>query len=379
MTQALAKGARNRGVLIKENTEFLGFEKQNDTIKAVQTSEGSIKTEHVVLCPGMWGYELGQKVGVNIPLQAAEHYYLISEPIEGVSNKLPILRDPGRCAYVREEAGKILLGFFEPNAAAWSTDKIPEDFCFGEIQPDWERMEKHIEVGMQRLPILFDTGIRQFFCGPESFTPDHNYLMGKAPNVKNLFIGCGFNSLGILSGGGAGHVLSRWMTDGIQPMDIWDVDIRRLPQCYNNKSFIVDRTSESLGIAYKCWPNRQWETGRNQKKSILHTKLEQLGAVFGQSAGWERANWFTDSDQKAEYKYDFFKQNWFENNKKEHEAVREHVGIFDQSSFSKFLIQGEDSLKVLNQLATANLDKPVGKVVYTQFLNKLGGVEADLP
>ena len=187
VTQALAKGARNRGVLIKENTEFLGFEKKDDTIRAVQTSEGLIKTDHVVLCPGMWGYELGQKIGVNIPLQAAEHYYLISEPIEGVSNKLPILRDPGRCAYVREEAGKILLGFFEPNAAAWSTDKIPEDFCFGEIQPDWDRMEKHIEVGMQRLPILFDTGIRQFFCGPESFTPDHNYLMGKAPNVKSLY------------------------------------------------------------------------------------------------------------------------------------------------------------------------------------------------
>ena len=379
VTQALAKGARNRGVIIKENTEFLGFEKQGDKIQGVQTSEGLIKTDQVVLCPGMWGYELGQKVGLNIPLQAAEHYYLISEPIEGVSNKLPILRDPGRCAYVREEAGKILLGFFEPNAAAWSTDKIPEDFCFGEIQPDWDRMEKHIEVGMQRLPILFDTGIRQFFCGPESFTPDHNYLMGKAPNVKNLFIGCGFNSLGILSGGGAGHVLSRWMTDGIQPMDIWDVDIRRIPQCYNNKSFIVDRTSESLGIAYQMhWPNRQWETGRNQKKSVLHNKLEQLGAVFGQSAGWERANWFADSGQKAEYKYDFFKQNWFENNRKEHEAVREHVGIFDQSSFSKFLIQGDDSLKVLNKLATANLDKPVGKVVYTQFLNKIGGVEADL-
>ena len=379
VTQALAKGARNRGVLIKENTEFLGFKKQGDKIQAVQTSGGLIKTEHVVLCPGMWGYELGREVGVNIPLQAAEHYYLISEPIDGVSNKLPILRDPGRCAYAREEAGKILLGFFEPNAAAWSTDKIPEDFCFGEIQPDWDRMEKHIEEGMQRLPILFDTGIRQFFCGPESFTPDHNYLMGKAPNIENLFIGCGFNSLGILSGGGAGHVLSRWLTDGIQPMDIWDVDIRRLPQCYNNKSFIVDRTSESLGIAYQMhWPNRQWETGRNMKKSVLHDRLEKVGAVFGQSAGWERANWFADSGQKAEYKYDFFKQNWFENNRKEHEAVREHVGIFDQSSFSKFLVQGNDSLKVLNKLATANLDKPIGKVMYTQFLNSVGGVEADL-
>ena len=379
VTQALAKGARNRGVLIKENTEFLGFEKAGDVIRGVQTSKGFIKTDHVVLCPGMWGYELGRKVGVNIPLQAAEHYYLISEPIDGVSNKLPILRDPGRCAYAREEAGKILLGFFEPNAAAWSTKKIPEDFCFGEIQPDWDRMEKHIEVGMQRLPILFETGIRQFFCGPESFTPDHNYLMGRAPNIKNLFVGCGFNSLGILSGGGAGHVLSRWLTDQIQPMDIWDVDIRRVPECYNNKSFIVDRTSESLGIAYQMhWPNRQWETGRNLKKSVLHNKLEKIGGVFGQSAGWERVNWFADSDQKAKYEYDFFKQNWFENNRKEHEAVREHVGIFDQSSFSKFLVQGHDSVRVLNKLATTDLDKPVGKVMYTQFLNNVGGVEADL-
>ncbi|MEC8147096.1 MAG: FAD-dependent oxidoreductase [Pseudomonadota bacterium] len=379
VTQALAKGARNRGVLIKENTEFLGFKKAGDIIQGVQTSKGFIKTDHVVLCPGMWGYELGRKVGVNIPLQAAEHYYLISEPIDGVSNKLPILRDPGRCAYAREEAGKILLGFFEPNAAAWSTKKIPEDFCFGEIQPDWDRMEKHIEVGMQRLPILFETGIRQFFCGPESFTPDHNYLMGRAPNIRNLFVGCGFNSLGILSGGGAGHVLSRWLTDQIQPMDIWDVDIRRVPECYNNKSFIVDRTSESLGIAYQMhWPNRQWETGRNLKKSVLHNRLEKIGGVFGQSAGWERVNWFADSDQKAKYEYDFFKQNWFENNRKEHEAVREHVGIFDQSSFSKFLVQGHDSVRVLNKLATTDLDKPVGKVMYTQFLNNVGGVEADL-
>jgi glycine/D-amino acid oxidase-like deaminating enzyme len=280
----------------------------------VRTNKGDIAAEVVVLCPGMWGREVGLMAGVDIPLQAAEHYYLISEPIDGVHNKLPILRDPGRGVYAREEAGKIMLGFFEPVAAPWAVDGIPKNFCFDEIQPDWERMEPHIELGMQRLPILFDTGIRQFFCGPESFTPDHNYLMGRAPFKENLFVACGFNSLGILSGGGAGNVMAQWITDGIQPMDIWDVDIRRIQPCHNNKSYVVDRTYESLGIGYQMhWPNRQWETARNVKQSILHDRLAAAGACFGESAGWERPNWYANPGQLAAYEYDFARQNWFDN------------------------------------------------------------------
>ncbi|MGR8919749.1 MAG: GcvT family protein [Gammaproteobacteria bacterium] len=377
--QALAKGARQRGVKIFETTLVTGVLRENGRAVGVTTEHGEIRAEVVVLCPGMWGRELGELAGVDLPLQAAEHYYLISEPIEGVHNKLPILRDPGRAAYAREEAGKIMLGFFEPVAAPWAVDGIPEQFCFDEIQPDWERMEPYIMRAMERLPVLMDTGIRQFFCGPESFTPDHNYLMGRAPFVDNLFVACGFNSLGILSGGGVGYVMAHWIEDGVQPYDIWDVDIRRMPASYNNKSFVVDRTVESLGIAYQMhWPNRQWETGRNVKQSVLHDRVAAAGACFGESAGWERPNWYAEPGQTPAYEYDFGRQNWFDNNAAEHRAVREAVGVFEQSSFAKLLVQGRDAGRVLNRVATADMDMPVGKVAYTQFLNRRGGVEADL-
>ena len=377
--QALAKGARQRGVKIFEDTPVTGVLKENGRAVGVTTDKGEIRADVVVLCPGMWGREVGEMVGVDLPLQAAEHYYLISEPIEGVHNQLPILRDPERAAYAREEAGKIMLGFFEPVAAPWATDGIPQNFCFDEIQPDWERMEPHIERGMERIPALMDTGIRQFFCGPESFTPDHNYLMGRAPFVENLFVACGFNSLGILSGGGAGYVMANWINDGVQPYDIWDVDVRRIQPSQNNKNFVVDRTVESLGIAYQMhWPNRQWETARNVKKSILHDRLAAAGACFGESVGWERPNWYANPGQSAEYEYDFGRQNWFDNNAQEHRAVREAVGVFEQSSFAKLLVQGRDAEKVLNRVATADMSMAIGKVAYTQFLNKNGGVEADL-
>lgn len=379
VAQALAKGARQKGVKIFEDTLVTELIMENGRAVGVITEQGEMRAEVVVLCPGMWGREFGLINGINIPLQAAEHYYLISDPIKEVHNRLPILRDPDRGIYAREEAGKILLGFFEPVAATWATDGIPKNFCFDEIEPDWDRMLPHIDKGMQRLPILNDTGIRQFFCGPESFTPDHNYLMGKVPYIKQLFVACGFNSLGILSGGGAGNVMAQWINDGVQPMDIWDVDIRRMQPCQNNKSFVTDRTTESLGIGYKMhWPNRQWETGRNIKKSVLHERLEKVGACFGESAGWERPNWYALPGEKAEYKYDFGKQNWFNNNAEEHQAVRTAVGLFDQSSFQKILIQGKDAERTLNHIATANMSVENGTVVYTQFLNQVGGVEADL-
>lgn len=379
VAQALAKGARGRGVRIIENTPVIDLIIEQGKAVGVRTEQGDIRAEVVVLCPGMWGREFGQRIGVDLPLQAAEHYYLISEPIAGLHNMLPILRDPGRAAYAREEAGKIMLGFFEPVAAPWAVDGIPREFCFDEIQPDWERMEPYIEHAMQRLPILFETGIRQFFCGPESFTPDHNYLMGKAPYVGNLFVACGFNSLGILSGGGAGHVMARWINDGIQPMDIWDVDVRRVQPCHNNKTYVVRRTVESLGMGYQMhWPNRQWETARNVKQSVLHDRVAAAGACFGESAGWERPNWYADPGQKAAYAYAFGRQNWFANNAQEHRAVREAVGVFEQSSFAKLVVQGRDAETVLNRLATADMAMPVGRVAYTQFLNEGGGVEADL-
>ena len=377
--QALAKGARQNGVKIIEDTLVTGLIEENGVAVGVTTESGDVRAELVVLCPGMWGRELGNLTGIDIPLQAAEHYYLVSEPIDGVHNMLPILRDPGRAAYAREEAGKIMLGFFEPVAAPWATDGIPKEFCFDEIQPDWERMEPYLERGMERLPILLDSGIRQFFCGPESFTPDHNYLLGRAPYVKGLFVACGFNSLGILSGGGAGKVMAEWIADGVQPMDMWDVDIRRMHHSHNNKNYIVDRTVESLGIAYQMhWPNRQWETARNVKQSIFHDRVKAAGACFGESAGWERPNWYANPGQTPEYEYDFHRQNWFNNNAQEHHAVRNEVGVFEQSSFSKIFVQGRDAELVLNRLATSNMSVAVGTAVYTQFLNKRGGIEADI-
>ncbi|MBI4693704.1 MAG: GcvT family protein [Gammaproteobacteria bacterium] len=379
VTQALAKGARQRGVRIVEDVLVSDVLRERDRAAGVRTAHGDVRADVVVLCPGMWGRSLGLQLGIDLPLQAAEHYYLISEPIAGLHNKLPILRDPGRCAYAREDAGRILLGIFEPHAAPWAVDGIPREFCFDEIQPDWARLEPHVAHAMLRLPILFDTGIRTFFCGPESFTPDHNYLMGKVPFVDGLFVACGFNSLGILSAGGVGHVMARWIDEGTQPIDLWDVDVRRILPCQNNKNFVVDRTVESLGIAFQMhWPNRQWETARDVRKSVLHERLAAAGACFAQSAGWERANWFARPGQEPAYRYDFGRQNWFENNAAEHRAVREAVGVFDQSSFAKLLVQGRDAERVLNRLATADVAMPAGRVRYAQFLNARGGVEADL-
>ena len=379
VTQALARGARLGGARIVEQTRVIGIEQRDGKVTGVRTDRGDIAAEFVVNCAGMWAREVGRMAGVNVPLQACEHYYLISEPIAGVHQMLPILRDPGNSAYIREEAGKIMLGFFEPVARPWGTAGIPEDFCFNDIQADWDRMMPYMEKAMQRVPTLMEHGIKLFFCGPESFTPDHNYLMGPAPNLKNFFVAAGMNSLGILSGGGVGMVMARWIAEGQAPMDMWSVDLRRAQAWQDNDRYLQDRMVESLGIGYQDhWPFRQWTTARGVKKSILHDRLAAAGACFGESAGWERPNWYAKPGQRADYEYSWGRQNWFANNAEEHRAVREAVGVFEQTSFSKLLVQGRDAERVLNLVATANMSVPVGKVVYTQFLNEHGGIEADL-
>jgi len=379
VAQALAKGAKMGGARIFENTKVLGIETHQGKVVGVRTDRGDIKADFVVNCAGMWAREVGRMAGVNVPLQACEHYYLISESIEGVHKMLPILRDPGNAAYIREEAGKIMLGFFEPIAKPWGMDGIPENFCFDDIQADWDRMMPYMEKAMRRVPTLMDHGIKLFFCGPESFTPDHNCLMGPAPNLKNFFVAAGMNSLGILSGGGVGMVMSRWITEGQAPDDMWSVDLRRTHAWQDNDRYLQDRMVESLGIGYQDhWPFRQWTTARNVRKSVLHDRLAAAGACFGESAGWERPNWYAKPGQKPEYEYSWGRQNWFDNNAEEHTAVREAVGVFEQSSFSKFLVQGRDAEKVMNLVATANMSVPAGKVVYTQFLNEHGGIEADI-
>jgi 4-methylaminobutanoate oxidase (formaldehyde-forming) len=379
LTQALAKGARQGGTRIFENTRVTGILTQHGIATGVRTAAGDIQAEFVVNCAGMWARAIGRMADVNVPLQAAEHYYLISEPVPGLHPMLPILRDPGNSAYIREEAGKIMVGLFETEARPWSTDGIPEDFRFGEIPPDWERMYPHIEKAMRRVPCLTETGIKLLFCGPESFTADHNYLMGEAPNLKNFFVAAGFNSLGILSGGGAGFVMAQWILDGHAPMDVWSVNLRRTHPWQNNDRYLQDRVVESLGIGYQDhWPFRQASAARGVKKSVLHDRVAAAGACFGESAGWERPNWYARPGQEPSYAYGWDRQNWFSNNAEEHAAVREHVGLFEQSSFAKLLVQGRDVVTVLNRIATANVDVAIGRCVYTQFLNIAAGIEADL-
>jgi heterotetrameric sarcosine oxidase gamma subunit len=379
VTRALARGARQAGVAIFEKCPVSAIEQTDGRVCAVESALGRIVTDTVVNCAGMWARQVGRMAGVDVPLQAAEHYYLISEPVAGVHPKLPILRDPGRSTYIREEAGKLMVGIFEDAARPWNTDGIPADFAFGEIPPDWERMQPHLERACGRVPILEQTGVKLLFCGPESFTADHNYLMGEAPNLKGFFVAAGFNSLGILSGGGVGHVMAQWIARGSAPMDVWSVNIRRTHGWQNNARYLADRVVETLGIGYQDhWPFRQWSTARGVKRSILHDRVAAAGACFGESAGWERPNWYARPGQQPAYEYGWGRQNWFDNHAQEHCAVREAVGLFEQSSFAKILLQGRDAESVLNRMATADCRVPSGKVLYAQFLNDRGGIEADV-
>jgi len=379
VTRALARGARQAGVAIFEKCPVTAIEQKDGRVTAVESALGRIATDTVVNCGGIWARQIGRMAGVDVPLQAAEHYYLISEPVAGVHPKLPILRDPGRSTYIREEAGKLMVGIFEDVARPWNAAGIPADFAFGEIPPDWDRMQPHLERASGRVPILAQTGVKLLFCGPESFTADHNYLMGEAPNLKGLFVAAGFNSLGILSGGGVGYVMADWIAHGSAPMDVWSVNIRRTHAWQNNARYLADRVVETLGIGYQDhWPFRQWSTARGVKRSILHDRVAAAGACFGESAGWERPNWYARPGQKPAYEYSWGRQNWFANHAQEHRAVREAVGLFEQSSFAKILVQGRDAERALNLIATADCRVPIGKVLYAQFLNDRGGIEADV-
>lgn len=380
VTRALTIGARSGGARFFENCPVSAIETKAGKVVAVVTPAGRVQSEVIVNCAGMWARQVGQLCGVDVPLQAAEHYYLVSEAVKGVHAKLPILRDPGRQTYIREEAGKLMVGIFEDRARPWKPrTRIPEDFTFGEIPPDWERLEPYLNRAIERVPVLSSTGIKLLFCGPESFTADHNYLMGPAPNLKGFYVAAGFNSLGILSGGGVGSVMAHWIVHGHAPMDVWTVNLRRTHRWQNNPNFLADRIVESLGIGYQDhWPFRQWTTARGVKRGVLHERLAAAGACFGESAGWERANWYAHPGQAPRYEYGWGRQNWFANSAAEHRAVREAVGIFDQSSFAKLLVQGKDAERTLNRLATADCRMPDGKVLYTQFLNDRGGIEADV-
>ncbi len=378
-TQALARGARNQGVRIIEHCRVSAINTSAGRVTGVRCEAGEIRARVVVNCGGMWAREIGGWVDACVPAHAAEHFYIVTEPLPGLTPDLPVLRDADGCSYFKEDTGKLLVGWFEPKAKPWGMRGIPESFSFEQLPEDLEHIEPLLAAAIRRVPALESAGVQVFFNGPESFTPDDRYLLGEMPEVQGLFVAAGFNSIGIQSAGGAGRVLADWIVDGHPPMDLWDVDIRRVAPFQRNKRYLHDRTVESLGLLYAMhWPFRQPESARGVRKSPLHDRLAERGACFGEVAGFERANWFAPPGVTPEYRYSYGRQNWFEYSAREHLAVRERVGLFDQSSFAKFAVVGADAERILNSICAADIAVPVGRIVYTQWLNERGGIEADL-
>ena len=384
ITQALAKGARNFGASILQGVKVTGVNQANGRVTGVETDRGPINADYVVNAGGMWGREIGAMAGVAVPLHACEHFYIVTEAMTGLSPNLPVLRVPDECAYYKEDAGKILLGAFEPNSKPWGMEGIPEDFEFDSLPEDFDHFEPILEKAVERFPMLASAGIQTFFNGPESFTPDDRYVLGEAPELGNFFVAAGFNSVGIQSAGGAGMVLADWMDRGEAPIDLWDVDIRRMQPFQANRSYLQSRVSETLGLLYADhFPYRQFASARGVRRSPIHSYLKTEGACFGEISGWERANWFLpkaakNAGKKAEYDYSWRRQNWFEYSAAEHMAVRRKVGMFDMSSFGKIKLIGRDAEAVLQRIAANDVAVPVGKIVYTQFLNSEGHIEADV-
>ena len=379
---ALAKGARQRGATVLEDTQVTEVLDDGRRVTGVRWEAGGeaglIETDVVVNCGGMWGRDLAARSGVTLPLHACEHFYLLTEPVEGLA-ALPVLRVPDECAYYKEDAGKMLLGAFEPRAKPWGMDGIPHDFEFDSLPEDFEHFEPILEQAMNRVPLFQDAGIHTFFNGPESFTPDDRYYLGEAPELRGYWIAAGYNSIGISSSGGAGMALASWLDSGEPPFDLWDVDIRRAQPFQRNRRYLRERVSESLGLLYADhYPYRQPETARGIRRSPLHEHMKAQGAVFGELSGWERPNWFADNGQERAYRYDWSGQNWFDNNRSEHMAVREGVGLFDMSSFGKIRVEGRDACPFLQKLCGNDVDVEVGQLVYTQMLNERGGIESDL-
>ncbi|MEW9919902.1 FAD-dependent oxidoreductase [Marimonas sp. MJW-29] len=379
---AMAKGARQRGAKVIERTKATGVTREGRRITGVDWDNGNerghIACEMVVNCGGMWGHEVGRMLGVNVPLQACEHFYIVSEPIAGLS-QLPVLRVPDECAYYKEDAGKMMLGAFEPHAKPWALNGIPEDFEFDQLPEDFDHFEPILEMAVNRMPMLGEAGIHTFFNGPESFTPDDAYHLGLAPEMDNVWVAAGFSSIGIQSAGGAGMVLAQWMEDGQKPFDLGDVDISRMQPFQGNKTYLAERSKETLGLLYADhYPYRQKATARGVRRTPFHQHLKERGAVFGELAGWERANWYANAGQVPEYEYSWKRQNFFDNVAAEHMAVRQNVGMYDMSSFGKLRVEGPDAEAFLNYIGGGDFSVPVGKIVYTQFLNPKGGIEADV-
>ena len=380
VTIALARGAQQKGVKIIEGVTVTGILKKNGAVEGVKTSHGDITTNYVVNCAGMWARQFGEQEGINIPNQAAEHYYLITEEIKDIPPNMPILEDPSHYGYYREEVGGIMVGLFEPVCAPWNIKRVPNDFSFGEISPDWDRMTPFLEKAMTRVPITMEVGIKKFFCGPESFTPDLQPIIGEAPELRNYFVAAGLNSIGILAAGGIGRVMATWIIDGQPDVDITGFNIDRLNIYQNTSEYRKHRTVESLGRVYKChYPWMSYKTARGAKKSPFHDRLAAKGAYFRDVSGWEGADWYAPEGFEPKVdKLSWSRENWFPWWEAEHKAARESVIIMDMTFMSKFIVQGRDAGKVLNNISANNVDGKENRITYTQWLNEVGKIEADL-
>ena len=379
ITQSLAKGARMQGVRIIEDCTVTGIELRNGRVIAVVTDQGRIECELVANCAGQWAREVGSLAGVNVPLVSVQHQYLITNAIPGITRDLPTLRDPDRLTYYKEDVGGLVMGGYEPNPIPWAVDGFPEGFNFRLLQPDWDHFQPMMELAMARVPALADAGVRELVNGPESFTPDGNFILGPAPGVQGFYVGAGFNAFGIAAGGGAGKMLAEWMVGGDAPMDLWPVDIRRFGPVHADLDWVRKRTLEMYGKHYTiAWPSEEHRSGRPFRTSPLYERLRQQGAVFGEKLGWERPNWFASPGEDQADVYSMGRPNWFDAVAREHQATRERVALFDQTSFAKFRMTGPDARQALEWICANHVDKPVGSLVYTQMLNARGGIECDL-
>ena len=378
ITQSLAKGARMHGARLFEGVGCIGFVIENGRVAGVVTDAGTIACEKVVLSAGMWSRQIGAMAGVSVPLQAVRHQYVVTETIDGVAAGMATVRDPDRRTYFKEEVGGLAFGGYEPDPVAW-VDEVPERFEFQLLDDDWDHFEQHLSAALARIPALQHAGIKQMINGPESFTPDGNFILGEAPEVRNFFVGAGFNAFGIASAGGAGWVLAQWVAAGEQPLDLWVVDIRRFSDLHKDRAWTRARTLEAYGKHYAiAFPLEEYESGRPRIVSPLYERLKKYRAVLGSKLGWERANWFAPEGVEARDVYSFGRGNWFDAVGEEHKAAREAVAVFDQSSFAKFEMKGSGAEAALSFVAANDLTRPPGRLVYTQMLNSRGGIECDL-
>jgi 4-methylaminobutanoate oxidase (formaldehyde-forming) len=381
ITQSLARGARMAGVKIFEDTQVTRIIMKDGRVRGVETPDGVIECEKVVICAGQWTRTLAASVGVNVPLVSMEHQYMVTEQIEGVTPDLPTLRDPDRLTYWKEEVGGLVWGGYEPNPKPWAVKGIPDGFHFELLTSDFDHYGQFMEDAIARVPALANAGVKQLINGPESFTPDGNFILGEAPEQRGIFVGAGFNAYGIAAGGGAGMALAEWVATGAAPYDLWPVDIRRFGRVHGSTDWVRARTVEAYGKHYTiAWPSEEMQSARPVRRSPLYAHLKAAGASFGEKLGWERPNWFADTlgGEVPKDRYSFGRPGWFQAVKREHDAAREAAVLIDQTSFAKFTLKGPDAAAALNWIAAGNVDRAVGSLIYTQMLNARGGIEADL-